>query len=263
MSAASEFERLGSRTVEGAFDVATPAAIIDARFPASQAIAAPFAACIAHELRTPLATQRALLELIIADPDADTTTWRDIARDVLDACTQQEQLLEAFLALGRSQASLGQREIVDVASLTAGLLRTTDLGECSARVHLEPAPTAGVPSLIERLLDNLLVNAVRHNCAGGWIALSAGSTGTHALFTIENPGRQIPVDELARLFEPFQQLSFQNACPTAGFGLGLAVVKAVADAHGALITARARPSGGLRIDVAFSLAIDGPRAEVV
>jgi signal transduction histidine kinase len=98
------------------------------------------------------------------------------------------------------------------------------------------------------------VNAVRHNRAGGWIALTAGSSCTHALFTIENTGASIPAEELVQLFEPFQQLSSPTARSAAGFGLGLAVVKPVADAHGALITARTRPRGGLRVEVAFPAA---------
>jgi signal transduction histidine kinase len=220
---------------------------------------ARFAAYIAHELRTPLASQRALLELGLADRDADTGTWRELACDVLDACKQQERLLEACLALSRSQAGLSDCEPVDIASLVAGLLRTGDLEGLIARVRLEPALTVGVPGLIERLLENLLANGVRHNRVGGWVALTTGSTETHALFTIENTGPRIRGDQLARLFEPFQQLSAQNAGPATGFGLGLAIAKSVADAHGARLTARGRPGGGLRVEVAFSLATDGPR----
>ena len=62
-----------------------------------------FAAYVAHELRTPLATQRALLELALADRDADVASWREIGEDVLGACRQQERLLEACLTLARSQ----------------------------------------------------------------------------------------------------------------------------------------------------------------
>lgn len=214
-----------------------------------------FAAYMAHELRTPLATQRALLELALADLDSDTATWREIGRDVLDACMQQERLLEACLALSRSQAGLGDCEIVDLASLTAERLRNMDLEGLTANVRLEPAPTAGNPSLIERLLDNLLANAVRHNREGGWIAVTAASSRSRALFAIENPGRRIAADEPARLFEPFQQGS-ADTCQAGGLGLGLSVVKAVADAHRAHVTARARPHGGLRVEVAFSLATE-------
>jgi signal transduction histidine kinase len=217
------------------------------------AAAAPLAAYIAHELRTPLATQRALLELALADPDTDPAIWRDIGRDVLDACNQQERLLEACLALSRSQAALGVGEIVDIASVSAGLLRTIDLDELTARVFLEPALTMGDPALIERMLDNLLTNAVRHNRVGGWIAVTTGTQGRRALVAVENTGPRIRASELARLFEPFQRRRSPNAQLSRGFGLGLAIVNSVADAHGARITARTRALGGLRIEVAFAL----------
>lgn len=215
---------------------------------------ARFAAYVAHELRTPLAAQRALLELALADLDADDAAWRQIARDVLDACTQQERMLGACLALSRHQAGLGDFEIVDIATLVAGMLGTTDLQGLTTRVSLEPALTTGDHLLIERLLDNLLRNAVRHNEEGGWIALTAGDVGAHALFAIENSGPQIPAGAVEQLFEPFQQLPSPGTGPSTGLGLGLTVVKAVADVHGAILTARARTRGGLRVELAFPLA---------
>ncbi len=216
--------------------------------------AAPYAAYIAHELRTPLATQRALLELALADPEADGAAWREIGRDVLEACTQQERLLEACLALSRSQAGLGKCDLVDIASLSAELVRSTDLDGLTATIRLAPALTIGVPCLIERLLDNLLRNAVRHNRLGGWIGITSGRSRSRAFVAVENTGPRISTDELARLFEPFHQGPAQNASSAPGLGLGLAVVKAVADAHGAVVSARARRAGGLRVDVAFPTA---------
>ena len=214
--------------------------------------AAPLAAYIAHELRNALATQRALLELALTDPDADIAAWREVGHDVLAACKQQERVLTACITLSRSEAELGPCEIVDLAAIIADLLQSTDLQGHTATVSLEPAPTTGDPVLIERLLDNLLANAVRHNDSSGWIAITAGTKARRAVISIENTGTPIPADELARLFEPFEQIHPPG--PHAGLGLGLAVVKAIADAHGAHITAHARPGGGLRLEVGFPLA---------
>jgi signal transduction histidine kinase len=215
---------------------------------------ARFAGYIAHELRTPLATQRALLELALADPDADTAAWRDVGEDVLGACRQQERLLDACLALSRSRGGLSRCETVDLGSVVAGLVRTRDLRGLSARSSLERALTIGDPDLIERLVDNLLGNAVGHNRVGGWIEVTTRRSGTKALFTVENTGPPIPARELTRPFEPFQQLAAWNTRAAGGLGLGLAVVTAVVDAHDALVTARARPGGGLRVEVAFAAA---------
>ena len=210
-----------------------------------------FAAYLAHELRTPLAAQRALLELALSDPNTDAAGWRQIGGEVLGACRQQEQLLAACITLSRSQAGLGAFEPVDLAVLAAELLRTTDLEGLTASVRLKHASTTGAPNLIERLLDNLLANAVHHNTVGGWIALTTRSSRSRALLTIENSGPHIRVDDVARLFQPFEQLSKSGTGPTTGLGLGLAVVKTVADAHRARITAHARPAGGLRVEVSF------------
>ena len=154
----------------------------------AHARSAPFAAYIAHELRTTLATQRALLELALTDPDADIAAWREVGYDVLASCKQQERVLTACITLSRSEAELGRCEILDLAAIIAELLQSTDLQGHTATVSLEPAPTTGDPVLIERLLDNLLANAVRHNDAGGWIAITAGIKARRAVVTHREHG---------------------------------------------------------------------------
>ncbi len=168
---------------------------------------ARFAAYLAHEVRTPLATQRALLELALADPHADATSWREIGVDVLDACKQQERLLDACVALARSQSGLARCERLDLGSIVSDLLGDRDLGELTARSTLESAPITGDPILIERLVDNLLANAVRHNKPGGWVEVTTRQSGTTSWFTVENTGPPIPARELTRLFEPFHQVA--------------------------------------------------------
>jgi signal transduction histidine kinase len=212
----------------------------------------PFAAYIAHELRNPLTSQRALLEVALADPNADIASWREVGYEVLDACRQQERVLTACITLSRTDVGLGRCEIVDLEALVARLLRSTNLQGHRARVTLQPAVTSGDPVLIERLLDNLLANAIRHNHAGGWIAITTGTNARQAAVTIENTGTPVSARELSRLFEPFQQGRAPGA--RSGLGLGLAVVKAIADAHGAHLSAHVRPGGGLRIEVGFAAA---------
>jgi signal transduction histidine kinase len=206
----------------------------------------PFPAYVAHELRTPLATQRALLELALGDTGADVATWREIGEDVLGACEQQERLLEALLTLSRSECGCVQREPVDLAATTAALLRTQVHKGLGCTKALGPARTAGDPQLLGRLIANLVSNAVRHNVAGGRVDVVTRTAAGRAVLRIANTGPVIPRGELARLFQPFHRLSSAD-----GAGLGLAIVRAIADAHDATVTARARPGGGLGIDVAF------------
>jgi signal transduction histidine kinase len=210
-----------------------------------------FAASLAHELRTPLATQRALLELALADPNADAAGWREVGEGVLRACRQQERLLEACLTLARSRGGLPRCEPVDLAAIVVEALRAHDPGDLESVVALEPARTSGDPDLVERLAANLLSNAIRHNVPGGRIEVATGTAPGRAVLSIVNTGPLIPVGELERLFQPFQRFDAHSTSSGDGVGLGLAIVQAIADAHHASVTASARSGGGLGIDVAF------------
>jgi signal transduction histidine kinase len=207
-------------------------------------------AFIAHELRTPLATQRALLELALSDPHADVELWREIGEDVLSACRQQERLLEACLTLARSEGRARRSEPVDLAEVAAEALRVREPDGLDRFVRLEPAWTIGDAELLERLAENVISNAIRHNVAGGRIDVATRNRSGRAVLSVANTGPRIPRGELARLFRPFERLDPRAACGD-GVGLGLAIVQAVADAHDACVTARARAGGGLGIDVAF------------
>lgn len=211
-----------------------------------------FAAWVAHELRTPLATQRAMLELTLADPAADTATWREAGEGVLSACKQQERLLEACLTLARSQAKLQRRETIDLGLIVSKVVQNHDLHTLTAELQLERAFTSGDPDLIERLVANLVTNAIPHNHVGGWIHVTTSSTDNQALLMIENTGTPICPAEIPRLFEPFEQLRPRTTASQSGLGLGLVVAKAVADTHDAVISAAARPAGGLRVELVFS-----------
>ncbi len=210
-----------------------------------------FAAYVAHELRTPLATQRALLELALANPDADVAGWREIGEDVLGACMQQERLLEACLTLARSQDGPERCEPVDLAAAAAEVLRGHRRHGLRSTAALESARTIGDPQLVERLVANLVANAVRHNIPGGRVDVVTHTVARRAVFTITNTGPVIPAGELRRLSQPFQRLDAQTGRSADGVGLGLTIVQAIAEAHDATVSAHARAGGGLGIAVAF------------
>ena len=220
-----------------------------------------FAAYVAHELRTPLATQHALLELALADPDADVPSWREVGEGVLEACRQQERLLEACLTLARSQGGLQRRVPVDLAAITADALRAHDLSGLVRVVVLEPATTTGDPEMLERLVANLVSNAIRHNIVGGRIEVATDAKAGRAALVVANTGPLVPAGELARLFQPFQRLDSNSTSCSGGVGLGLAIVQAVSDAHSAFIAARARAGGGLTIQVSFPATLERRAAQ--
>jgi signal transduction histidine kinase len=213
-----------------------------------------FLAFAAHELRGEIALQRALAEVALADPSADTTALREMGEQVVAACERQQGLLSALLALAQGNHGRLRQEPVDLAATAAEVLRTHDHRRLTTTTTLEAARTTGDPQLVERLVTNLVANAVRHNIPGGRLDAATCTTGGRAIFTIANTGRVIAAGELTRLFQPFQRLHPHAPAAADGLGLGLALVQAIVNAHNAAITARPRPRGGLRIDVAFPAA---------
>lgn len=206
-----------------------------------------FAAYVAHELRTPLATQRVLLELALGDPNADAASWREIGEDVLRACRQQERVLEGWLALVRSRVELARRETVDLAAITDRALRTDDPSDLECVVLLEPARTTGDPDLLARLVANLVSNAIRHNVAGGRIEIATTTVSGRAVLSVANTGPRVPPGAIAHLFQAFRRLEPAGD----GLGLGLAIVREIAEAHRATLSAEALSAGGLRVEVGF------------
>ncbi len=114
------------------------------------------------------------------------------------------------------------------------------------------APTAGDPVLVERLIANLLDNAVRYNVPGGRVEISTRVEGDKAIVSIANTGPVIPPEQVHRLFEPFQRLDRSRV---DHHGLGLSIVRAIAIAHDAMLTATARARGGRSIEIHFPLIL--------
>jgi len=92
---------------------------------------------------------------------------------------------------------------------------------------------------------------VRYNSAGGWVEVLAGDGPTGATIIVRNSGPRVPAEEVARLFRPFQRLERGRTRHATGHGLGLAIVSAIATAHGADLETRPRPTGGLDVEVHF------------
>ena len=214
-----------------------------------------FVANASHELRTPLAAERTLLQVALADPDATVEALRSTCQEVLALGDQQERLIEALLTLASSERGLEQWEPFDLADV-AGRVTDGRRHEANRRgirldTTLTAAPATGDPSLAESLVANLVDNAIRHNVPGGQVEVSTTMTDERAIIRVGNTGPVIPPCELDRLFQPFQQLGHERIRHGDGRGLGLAIVRAIAAAHKATVTATARPEGGLDLEVSF------------
>jgi signal transduction histidine kinase len=210
-----------------------------------------FVANASHELRTPLTAERALLQVALADPEASVDTLRAACEEVLALGAAQERLIESLLTLASSEQGVDRWQPLDLGAITAEavLVRRDDAarGGIQVAAALAEAPTRGDPRLVESLVANLVDNAIRHNTSGGRVDVATSG----ASITVRNTGPRIPPDEVDRLFEPFQRLRRERVRQADGHGLGLAIVRAIAAAHGATITARALESGGLDVTVVF------------
>ncbi len=226
-----------------------------ARLESSFAAQRRFAANASHELRTPLATMRASLDVAVAKPDpaASTVALANRMRTQLD---RVDHLLDGLLVLARAQhGAFADAAAVDLGDLVGAALRErsadTERKRLNVTVDLPPDMTAsGSPTLLTRLVGNVVDNAVTHNENGGWITIT-GSARENTVLVVETGGRVFDQREVDRLTQPFERLGDER---TGSSGLGLSIVAAVAAAHGGRVALVARPEGGLRVSVTLPAA---------
>jgi signal transduction histidine kinase len=238
-----------------------------ARLEASFGAQRRFAANASHELRTPLTRERTLLQVTLADPAATTVTWQAVSQDLLASNAEQERLIEAMLTLASSEAGPGEPESLDLATITSEALAAgrPAISRLGLNVHadIQPAILDGDPLLVQQLAANLIDNAVRHNIPGGDIQVATRTSRAGAVLSVTSAGQVIPAAEVDRLFQPFQRLGPRPARRDGGHGLGLSIVRAIATAHAATITAQPRPGGGLAIDVTFPPTCSSPEGHAI
>jgi signal transduction histidine kinase len=208
-----------------------------------------FVANASHELRTPLAIMRTEVDVALADPDASVGELREMGEALRESIDRSEGLIAALLALARSEAVTDEQS-VDLEALAGDCV--TDLMrravEAEVRIDtagLAPATVRGDPALLERLLANLIENAIRHNVRGGHLSLATVTHGATVALVVCNSGAVIAPDQVGSLTEPFRRLSRQ----TSGYGLGLSIVDSVVKAHDGRLWVSAPPEGGLRVRV--------------
>ncbi|MEV4706526.1 HAMP domain-containing sensor histidine kinase [Actinoplanes sp. NPDC049316] len=208
-----------------------------------------FIANASHELRTPLTLNRTLLEVAL-EKDAASPEVIQLGTTLLAINQRHGRLIDGLLLLARSERELTERSYVDLADIVehaAGDEVKTELAE---------AATLGDPVLLERLVQNLLDNAARHNLStGGWVRAATGTRNGWATLQVANSGPIVPRYEVPALFEPFRRLTgTDRLAGSGGAGLGLSIVRAVARAHGGDVHIDPRDEGGLVVTVALPAA---------
>jgi signal transduction histidine kinase len=208
-----------------------------------------FVANASHELRTPLAAERTLLQVALADPAASVATLRAACQEALGLGDQQERLISALLTLATGEGGVERWEPIDLAEITRLVLagRRSDI---QVDATLDAAPARGDARLVESLVANLVDNALRYNVPGGRVTVSTMAADGRAVLAVANTGPVVPADDVDRLFQPFQRLTGERL--HGGYGLGLAIVRAIAGAHNAELRAYPRTEGGLNVEVGFS-----------
>jgi signal transduction histidine kinase len=211
-----------------------------------------------HDLRTPLASLRAMIEALeddLATPDE----YLPAIRQQLDTLTL---LVDDLFELARIDAGILALDVQEtsLADLISGCLRGLD-AEARARnitleAHLDPRdPRVRIaPAKIERVLLNLLANAVRHTPSDGAVSVVVKPNSDHVVVSVEDTGPGLEAEASERMFERFWRADESRARSSGGAGLGLAIAQGLVHAHGGTIWAENRPVGGAR--VAFTLPLE-------
>ncbi len=211
-----------------------------------------FIANASHELRTPLAVMRTTVDVALGNPDASPGDLRGMAADIRAAVDHAEHLIGALLILARNEGGLTVHEEVDLATLAEDVLDTADPADRRVHATLEPARISGDPVLAERLIANLVDNAIRYNAASGDIWISTRTAAGSSELTVANTGPVISPADATRIFQPFQRLNDRTSHD--GSGLGLTIVASIATIHSGTAAARPRNDGGLSVTVTIPSA---------
>src|SRR6266567_3280408 len=245
-----------------------------------------FVASASHELRTPLTVMRTAIDVTLAKPARTPQQLEAMALRVRRSIDRAEAMIDALLTLAISDQGPATSEPFDLATAAEDALdvAAARIARQGLRVdsELAPAATSGDPLLLERMIGNLVDNAVRHNEPGGWIRLRTGVTGGTGtggadgtggtgdadradsangtggadradgtvFLRVANSGPHVPQDAVPALFEPFQRMKGRTGSGD-GVGLGLSIARSIAAAHDATVVARSQPEGGLDVRVAL------------
>ncbi|GAA0268162.1 hypothetical protein GCM10009539_63870 [Cryptosporangium japonicum] len=217
-----------------------------------------FAADASHELRTPLAVQRTLIEVGLSGaPTGEQLAL--LTRQLLATNERNERLIEGLLVLSESDRGLLSRTPLRLDTITAEVLDAHRARAAGAGITitstLRPRVVMGEQVLLERLITNLVQNAVKYNRDQGTVDVEVGDDPA---LVITNTGDDVPPDAVPALFEPFRRLAGTRIDHSGGVGLGLAIARSITRAHDGVITASSTGHDGLRVTVSFPAAASGP-----
>ncbi|MGB3414247.1 MAG: HAMP domain-containing sensor histidine kinase [Microbacteriaceae bacterium] len=215
-----------------------------------------FASNASHELLTPLATTRAMLDVAIEQqPDAQN---RELFSRLQTMNERSIETAQALLSLAQIEASPSQTERVDLAMVAAELANffAAEAAErgVQMKLDLEPVIIDAEPVLARQLISNLVQNAIRHNIPqDGFVTVRTSSDSEErAIVQLENSGAHLDPQTVAALAEPFVRAEGRTSASSAkGYGLGLSIVSAIVNRFRGTLELVARPEGGLSVSACF------------
>ena len=205
-----------------------------------------FIANVAHELRTPLAIQRAAIQIGLDEPSLERIS--QVRDDLLNVNGRIERLIDSLLLLAQTDHGLESTEPVALDAIVRDAIKETKSQGIIIHQQLDSVLVEGDAVLLHRLVANLIDNAVCYNQPLGRVDVRLTTTGE---LSVINTGPVIPSDRIAELFEPFRRLRSARTGTSGNAGLGLSIVASIARAHRASITAHPNPGGGLHLKVQF------------
>jgi signal transduction histidine kinase len=211
-----------------------------------------FAANASHELRTPLAVQRLLTEVALEAPEAGDDL-RKLGAQLLRTNERNENLIEGLLVLAESDRGLPGKVPLRLDELAGTVLNAHEELAAEHKVtfrrKLANTIVPGDPVLLERMIVNLVSNAIKYNEPGGWVEVEVADEPTGPTLTVRNTGQRVPAEMVPTLFEPFRRLGAGRVRGDGGVGLGLAIVRSITIAHEGTIRVRPRAEGGLELEI--------------
>jgi len=220
-----------------------------------------FVANASHELRTPLAGMRTSLEVAMAKPGPLPPHIRTLADRLGRELDHVDRLLESFLTLAHTQhGPIGDESTVSLAELARLAIQRPAETISAMNLHVEQqqgheAWVTGSETLLSRLVENVISNAVGHNQPGGWVRVTTEVRANRAHLVVENGGPVLHPDQVKRLARPFQRIGAERTGSDRGSGLGLAIVSSILEVHGGTLDLQALTEGGLRVAISLPLAV--------
>jgi heavy metal sensor kinase len=218
-----------------------------------------FSADAAHELRTPLTALKGEMEVALRAARSPEE-YRRVLHSGLEEVEHLIGLVEDLLLFSRSAAALGPPQVrvelepLALEALEAGARRAQGKGVTVRADALEPAAVLGDAGALRRALGNLVDNAIKYTPAGGKVEISLLAGEGQARIVVRDTGIGIDPTDAARIFDPFVRLDAARSRDAGGAGLGLALVRAIVDAHGGAIAVDSVPGAGSRFTIRLPLA---------